>query len=265
MKDLCLVKIGGSVITDTHRANTPRIAEMRRLAKELRAASAKKSIIIGHGSGSFGHVVAHRYRTNEGLVNSQSMKGAALTRHIAAQLSQIFIEQLLRSGINAFHFAPSAGAVAANGRIVGWNIEPIREALKRGFMPVINGDVVIDTKKGFCIASTEEGLRYLATKLKPSMVIVSSDTDGVFTADPNTDKNAELIRLVTRKNINKIRGYVGGSRKVDVTGGMRTKLDYVYEIAKETGATCMIINAKVPGRLRNAILGKRIIGTVVKY
>ncbi len=265
MRDLCLVKIGGSVITDTHRANTPRIAEMRRLAKELKAASAKKSIIVGHGSGSFGHVVAHRYRTNEGLVNRQSLKGAALTRHSAAQLSQIFIEQLLKLGVNAFHFAPSAGAVASNGRIVSWDVEPIRNALKSGFMPVVNGDVVIDTKKGFCIASTEEGLRYMAAKLKPSMVIVGSDTDGAFTADPNTEKNARLIRLVTRKNIGRVRSYVGGSRKVDVTGGMRTKLEYVYEIARNTGATCMIINANVPGRLQDAISGKRVVGTIVRY
>lgn len=265
MRNLCLVKIGGSVITDTRKANTPRIAEMRRLAIELKAASARRSIIMGHGSGSFGHVVAHKYRTGEGLVNANSVKGAALTRHVASELSRIFIGQMLKLGINAFHFPPSAGAIARGGRIVSWDVEPIRNALKLGFMPVVNGDVVIDTKRGFSIASTEEGLRYLSTKLKPGVVIVSSDTDGVFTSDPNLDRDARLVRLVNRKNIRRIRSYVGGSRKVDVTGGMKTKLEYAYEIARTTGATCMIINAKVPGRLRDAIIGKKVVGTAVKY
>ncbi len=55
----------------------------------------------------------------------------------------------------------------------------------------------------------------------------------------------------------------GDSRKIDVTGGMRSKVEYLYNISKETGAECQIINISSKGRLHDALLEKKVIGTII--
>ncbi|KPV51929.1 uridylate kinase, partial [Kouleothrix aurantiaca] len=56
---LAFVKFGGSVITDKTGQEAPDLVLIRRLAAEVRAAldaaPAGYRLIIGHGSGSFGH------------------------------------------------------------------------------------------------------------------------------------------------------------------------------------------------------------------
>ncbi len=263
MKRLCLVKIGGSTITDISRPNTPRIDVIERLAKELKSASKEREIILGHGSGSFGHVPAAKYRTNEGIINKNSLRGASITQHTAAQLHRIVVDVMCNNLINAVSFPPSAGAITKNSRIVNWHIRPIITALKHGFMPVTYGDVTIDTERGVAIVSTEEALRYLAYKLKPYKVVIGSDVDGVYTSNPKLDRDARLIEKIDESNIKSALASATGSTKVDVTGGMHTKLQYLYDIAKKTGATCQIVNINVPGRLYKALTDKEVISTKI--
>ncbi len=261
---LIFVKLGGSIITDTKKENTPLPAEISRLVCEIRDGGDGSKIILGHGSGSFGHVAAHRYELQKGLHREDSAIGAAITRKVAANLNSYVIDSMLDNGMNALSFPPSAGGITSNKRIVDWNIEPIKRALDHGFIPVVMGDVAIDTEKGIAVIPTEEPFRYLAEKLRPDKVIVASDIDGVFTADPHMDKDARLVGLITRENYEEALSHTGSSLKVDVTGGMRSKLAYLYDISEKYGATCQIVNATVPGRLRDAVAGREVIGTVIK-
>ncbi|MGA3021078.1 MAG: hypothetical protein ABSD68_03970, partial [Candidatus Micrarchaeales archaeon] len=66
MKNLVLVKLGGSLITDKTSPFTPNLDVIKRLAKEIHEAREEKgmSLIIGHGGGSFPHKPAKDYRTN---------------------------------------------------------------------------------------------------------------------------------------------------------------------------------------------------------
>ena len=206
---------------------------------------------------------AKRYRINEGIVSKDSIKGAAITQYAAAELHMLVIKELIANGINAISFPPSAGS-AKKGRMSTWDLGPMKNAISSGFTPVTRGDMVIDSAKGITIISTEGAFEYLASKLKPGRIIIAGDTDGVFTADPKIDRNAELIPRVSSGNINKALAGAGASLKIDVTGGMATKLKSLYLISERTGTTCQIINATVPGRLRSALSGKRVRGTVVK-
>ena len=59
-----LLKLGGSLITDKANAKTPRRETLSRIALEIAAyrryAGADGRLILGHGSGSFGHIPADR-------------------------------------------------------------------------------------------------------------------------------------------------------------------------------------------------------------
>ncbi|MEM3661930.1 MAG: hypothetical protein QXG73_03825, partial [Candidatus Micrarchaeaceae archaeon] len=67
-----------------------------------------------------------------------------------------------------------------------------------------------------------------------------------------------------KKNIKEALKAAGASLKIDVTGGMHSKLKFLYSISRKYGSTCQIVNATVPGRLRDALMGKPVISTIIK-
>jgi isopentenyl phosphate kinase len=63
------LKLGGSLITDKTRVEHARKPIIRRLAREIKAAREARpdlQIVLGHGSGSFGHVAAKKHGTRDG-------------------------------------------------------------------------------------------------------------------------------------------------------------------------------------------------------
>ena len=52
--------------------------------------------------------------------------------------------------------------------------------------------------------------------------------------------------------------------QVDVIGGMLHKVERMLALVKETGADIQIINGLVPGRVKEALLGKKVVGTFVR-
>lgn len=177
MKELYLLKIGGSVITDLAKPNTALVPKIKELLSEIRDAKASGAfdIIIGHDSGSFGHVVAKQYRTNEGFVNEQSRFWAALTHLAAKELNHIFIREGLDLGISVYPFSPGHFSLADNGKLQEGFAEQLRLAIENGFIPVVHRDVVMDKELGVSIASTEEVLRFVSQKLEPSKVFFATD------------------------------------------------------------------------------------------
>lgn len=261
MKDLVLVKLGGSLITDKRKRETLRPKILSMLASEIKEASKKKKLIVGHGGGSFPHYPAKRYKTNEGIINSQSLKGFCLTHDAAARLNRIVVKSFLKAGINAVSLQPSAFMLCKNGKIISSEIGPIKEMLRHKIVPVPYGDAAVDLKKGITIISTEQILAELAIKLRAERIIVAGIVDGVFTSDPLKDSEAKLIPRITMENFHEIKEMLSGSHGVDVTGGMLSKVKEMLALA-DKGIKSQIIGAKTPENLKKAILGKHV-GTLI--
>ncbi len=261
---LILVKLGGSVITDINKPKTPKLHEIRRLINEIKVAGKHKKIIIGHGGGSFPHVPAQKYKVSFGFINSKSAIGTSVTQRSASELHHIIINEMIKAGLSALSFPPSSGAVANKKRIISWNTKAIVKALSLNFVPVVYGDITLDNKQGVCVVSTEEVFRYLATKLKPTKIIIGTDVDGVFSADPQTVKDAKIITKIGTSDIRKV-AFSSINRKYNVTGSMQSKVKLLCEISKKNSVTCQIVNARIPGRIHDAILGKPVISTIIKF
>lgn len=261
-----MIKIGGGSITDPSVPRKALRGEISRLLAEIYDAQKEEGfdVIIGHGSGSFGHVTAHEYSVAEGLINDRSVKGALLTKVVASELNFIVIDEAVKLGMPVFPFFPSSFAFAENRRLSGGFVDHIRVALEKGFIPIVHGDVVIDTKQGVCIASTEEVLRFISERIPPKMIVLATDVDGVYDKDPNSAKGAKLISLVNSSNIGKVVSMAGGAKKIDVTGGMRTKISILYSIVKRTGATGYIANATKPGVINKTLVGRNTSCTIIK-
>ena len=256
MKELIMLKLGGSLITDKTKPYTVLPETIKRIAKEIHEALEEKDIqlIVGHGGGSFPHQSATKYRTNEGLVNDEGTKGMAIVQNDAAKLNRIILDALVNEGIDAVSIAPSSCAICSNSRIKKWDTEPIKKILELKMVPVPYGDVGLDEKQGCCIMSTEEILTFLAKRLGSKRIILAGKTDGVLTFE------GALIPEITGKNFNEIEKHLKGSDGADATGGMVHKVGRMLEFAKQ-GIKSEIINGNKPEYVKRALLGETGLGT----
>jgi len=261
---LVFCKLGGSVITDKTRPETARHDVIARLAGEVARSLAARPglrLVLGHGSGSFGHVAARRFGTRAGVHTPDDWRGFAQVAAVAAQLNRIVTGALLAAGVPAWSLSPSASARCRGGVLVCMATAPVEEALAHGLVPLLYGDVALDEIQGGTIVSTEQVLTFLARRLHPARLVLVSDVDGVFEADPRHDPSARPVPAVSAANWAAVRtalrssaSAVGGSHATDVTGGMLSKVEAMMELAQELpGMTVHILSGLRPGSLETAL------------
>ena len=257
---LVFVKLGGSLITDKSAPELPRSDEIKRLAREVHSARQEGNIsaVVGHGGGSFPHRPAHKYGTATGFHNSESGRGIAEVQHAASRLNRIVVRALIDAGENAVSFSPSSFMVTSKGKPSKVFLEPLKIALSRGITPVPYGDVTLDEAQGCAIVSTETVLEALSRKFKPKRIVIAAREDGVWRDFP---QNTELVEEITPKNFLEVKKSLGSSQSTDVTGGMLHKVESMLSLAKKSEAQIIIVNGLVPGRLRDAMLGRKVVGT----
>lgn len=257
---LTFIKLGGSVITDKTVPELPDRPTIKQLAADLRAAldvDPQLQVVLGHGSGSFGHTYAQRYGVHRGLAPDADWMGYALTSAAALRLNRIVIDLLLEAGVPALAIQPSASAAAEGGELVRWQTETLAQALAHAMLPVVHGDVAFDRAQGSAIISTEQLLAYLARDpdLRPGRIILVGEA-GVYTADPRSDPLAQRIPHIRRDNIGQVLALAGASHGVDVTGGMRSKLELMWRLIESTPGLSVQLIGPTPGLLTRALLGQ---------
>jgi isopentenyl phosphate kinase len=265
-REIVFLKLGGSLITDKTKPFTTRPTVIHRLCKEIAEARKTKKfdLLIGNGGGSFPHGPARRFQTHRDYLGPQSVRGFAEVQDAAARLNRIVVNALLAAGVNACSIHPSAGAIARESKIVKWDLKPLHKIMELGLVPCVYGDAAIDEKKGMTILSTEEVFAFLAEELKPRRIIVAGDVDGVLAGNPN-EGSAPLIPEINKKNFEDVKKWLGGSRAAaDVTGGMLGKVAKLREIAAiSKNSEIIVVNGLAAGRVHDALLGKRVVGTVI--
>jgi isopentenyl phosphate kinase len=256
---LTFLKLGGSLITDKTRVSTPRPDVLARLADEIAAALEARpdlQLLIGHGSGSYGHVAAERHGTRQGVRGREAWRGFAEVATIAAQLSGLVTDALHQTGVPVFRVQPSASAHCRAGRIVSMELEPIRRALAHGLVPLVHGDVAIDDEQGGTIISTEDIFIYLAEHLKPARILLAGEVPGVL------DERGQVISKITPGNLETLAGLLGGSHGVDVTGGMAGKVQAMLSLCQAIPELeVYILSGAQPGLLADALIGPDAPGT----
>jgi len=88
------------------------------------------------------------------------------------------------------------------------------------------------------------------------MLILLSDIDGLYTADPHTHPEAALLHHVARVD-DHIREIAGISSSTQGTGGMVTKL-HAADICLGCGCKMVIANGNNPGNLYDILEGKTV-------
>ena len=262
MKKLILIKLGGSIITDKSKEYVVRKENITRLAKEIDSALKKTGvkIIVGHGAGSFAHTPASIYQTKEGLINKKSLFGMSVTEEAARWLNDIVIKEFVSQKLPVFPFSPASFLISDTKVYTKSYIDPIKIALQIGSIPVVHGDVIFDKKIGCTFFSTEKVLSILAKELLKNYkirIIYVTNVDGVY------DEKGKTIPVITDKNFKSLKSSIIGASGVDVTGGMLHKVEESLKLAKETGIETLIINGNSPGLLKDAVLGRKVLSTLI--
>jgi len=266
--EVVLVKLGGSLITDKTRPETPRTAILARLAGEIARAApiCRERPIVAHGSGSYGHVAAQRHGFTRGGLDAPGLtpeqaKGFAAVQERAATLHRLVVAALLAAGAAPYSFAPSSAVVAAGGPPAEVFAEPLLHALASGLLPVSYGDIVLDRARGAAICSTEALFALLARTLARHGVAVRrvlwlGATDGVY------DGAGRTLPRLDAAGFAAARAGIGAAAGTDVTGGMLHRVEAALDLAA-LGIPSLIANGTLPGLLEAALGGRPVPGTEI--
>lgn len=146
----------------------------------------------------------------------------------------------------------------------------IAELLNRGVLPIVNENDTVAVEE-LQVGDNDNLAAYVAVLAEADLLVICSDVDGFYSADPREDPDAERIEVVDAIT-DEIRAMAGGSHHASATGGMRTKLE-AAEKATDRGIDTVLIDGtdgdhldalgrgEMPGTLfRRADAGRRLSG-----
>lgn len=256
MRELVILKLGGSLITDKSRPFALRRDALLRLGGELKRTWPKPLILV-HGGGSYAHPVAKRYRVVEGYRSPEHLKGFVETAHVVRRLNGEVVETLVEAGLPSIGIPASTVMVTRRGRIETCNLDSFFSALEIGVTPVTCGDAVFDRELKFTILSGDAIAAYLAVRLRARRLIYAADVDGVYVRDRASGEVRLAEKLSPGMPIEPM-----GEPGADVTGGIVGKLEEGFRAA-EKGVEVLVVNGLVEGRVEAAVKGEPVKGTLL--
>jgi isopentenyl phosphate kinase len=264
-KPITLIKLGGSVITNKDIPMSMKNGYLASLVKQIQRAMTEfpeKQFVVGHGSGSFGHVPAERYQTLKGFVNEESRLGMAIVQDAAAQLNRKVVYEFIKNDVPAVTFAPSNTLIVENHQEKEQFFQLLETYLEKDLFPVTYGDVVIDTEQGCTVWSTEELLsqlaeRFLAEGYAVDSVVHVTEVAGFL------DEKHQVIPEVTAAAWPELKKHLGKTKGFDVTGGMALKIESSLALAAK-GVRSVILSGTAPENLYRYLAGGEWTGTVIR-
>lgn len=127
--------------------------------------------------------------------------------------------------------------------------------LEIGAIPVVNENDTVATEE-IVIGDNDTLAAVVAVSVSADLLVLMSDIDGLYTADPRRDDRAEIIETV-RELTPSIMELAGDSGSALGTGGMRTKL-HAALLATQAGVDMIIMNGNRPERLYDAVEGRGV-------
>jgi isopentenyl phosphate kinase len=271
---IIFLKLGGSLITDKTKVEHAHKAVIRRLAREIKVAldvRPELQLVLGHGSGSFGHVAAKKHGTRDGVQDRSGWLGYAEVAAAAARLNQIVTDIFVAEGVPAVSVPPSASARCEDGQLFYLDTFVVRMLLENGLVPLVQGDVALDNVRGATIVSTEDVFTYLVREFQPTHILLSGEVAGVFENAKILAPTAQcgvtgpIIPTITPGNAAQYAEALGSSHGTDVTGGMSGKVQQMLGIVQHHPNIEVRIFSGVPrGNVQRLLIDPTTsIGTVI--
>lgn len=130
-----------------------------------------------------------------------------------------------------------------------------RELLDLGVIPIVNENDTVATDE-IDFGDNDNLSAVVAAIVKADLLVLLSDIDGLYTDDPNKNKNAQLIPLVEKITDEMLEMAKGPTTDVG-TGGMNSKVG-AAGIANDAGADMIILNGNDMENLNRLFAGEEI-------
>lgn len=265
MRERVVLKWGGGLITEKSVMKTVRPDVLDALAEELEECLlAGKEVILVHGAGSFGHLKAKQYRLAEGRLDADGFEGDLTqddaieqVRRDMLELNGHVMEALTKRDISAVTLSPHTWATNTGPEFMG-DLEMFKQA-PQGIVVVTHGDVVeCDNTREFGILSGDDLVVRLACEVPgvSRLVFAMGGVEGVLKSPPSEDEKSVLLEELTADAM----FHGEHMTQMDVTGGIGLKVARGFTVA-EVGIDVVLVSGEIPGRVRDACLGKPVRGT----
>ncbi len=258
------LKLGGSLITHKDIPLAARKEVIQRLANEIalfRKENPSIKLILGHGSGSFGHSTAKKYGTVEGVETKEEWVGYTDVWYQARFLNQLVIIALHEAGIPVVSIDISNFWISNQQKTNKLDIEVIGRILSKNILPVVYGNVLLDNSIGGTIFSTEKIFAVLSEYFPPQRILLAGIEDGIWEDYPT---KTILCKKITPKSLSLDKKFLQGSINPDVTGGMYSKVETLLPLLDlNKNGEVFIFNGLVPDAVKNALLNKNQNGTIL--
>lgn len=127
--------------------------------------------------------------------------------------------------------------------------------LELGTLPIINENDTVSFEE-FGIGDNDTLSAFVAVSINADLLVLLSDIDGLYTADPHKDPNAKLIPVIEKIDDDVI-SIAGGAGTARGTGGMKTKINAAITVT-ESGTDMIITNAAHIEKLYDILDGKDV-------
>ena len=244
-----VVKIGTSTLAHpTGHLNIRRVEELCKILSDIKNAGHEVILVssgaIGMGVGKLGL----RQRPKD--IPSKQAAAAVGQCELMYTYDKLFSEyhhtvaQLLITGED----------IASEKRHQNFS-NTLNRLLELGAMPIINENDTVATDE-IVIGDNDTLAAIVAESVAADKLVLLSDIDGLYTADPHKDPNAKLLSRVTKLD-ESILALAGVSSTTQGTGGMVTKLQ-AANICMDCGCSMIIANGANPANLYDIIDGKAV-------
>ncbi|HEV2227095.1 MAG TPA: isopentenyl phosphate kinase, partial [Nitrososphaerales archaeon] len=238
---------GGSVITDKSKPFSYRPDVVSALSEEI--ASCDEKVVVVHGGGSYGHVVARQHGINSNPGPAPA-SGVAQTRGAMYELNRLVCKTMIEFKLSPYPFSPfDAVSRAGKAPVAQW----LRGLLKENLTPVTFGDVGL-APGGFKVISGDIIVQELAKILSPERCVFALDVDGVY-----EENSRVIIPELSPSKIRRMSVLTGA----DATGGMKLKLEVAARIAAGGTKVCFVSGYR-RNEFSKALRGLEFYGTVVR-
>ena len=138
----------------------------------------------------------------------------------------------------------------------------LNKLLEIGIIPIVNeNDVVTIEEIGASFGDNDKLSALVGSIIDANLLIILTDTNGLYSNDPKQDSKAQLIKTVDKID-SKIRSYASNEHNSWSKGGMPSKIEAAY-IATNAGIPVVICNGKNPTILERIVKNEEV-GTIFK-
>lgn len=245
-KKTIVIKIGTSSLTEkTGRLALEKLSTLTGQIADLHAAG-HQVILVTSGAIAAGYALLG-YQTRPASVQAKQAS-AAVGQGL---LMEEYTRCLAKRGIVAAQLLLTRDDFRDKRRYTN-AFNALKILMNRGAVPVVNENDTVSIAE-LKLGDNDKLSAQVAAMVHADLLILVTDTDGLYTADPRSDRSAERIPLVERIGP-EIEALAGGAGNPNGTGGMSTKVAGA-KLATNAGVAVVICRASDENVLAKAVDG----------